>query len=171
MKRLFALLLLLTIYSGTASAWWEVKASWWIDGNQQSTREYTGKGGTQAAALRKAELACMEGRPNQTVALCANAPLRTLYTEHKDPPGGTYLKSCKDCELLEGDVIACSQCKPKIERRTLDLKTCTSRAIIENCNGDLHCSACPAKKVATNPGKTDLGCPDPKQPNVPKACP
>ena len=171
MKRLTLLLLLFSVYCGNANAWWTVKASWWIDSAQQSTRDYDGKGTTKALALRKAQLACMEGRSNQSVGLCTNEPLRTTFTEYRDPPGGTYLKSCKDCTLLDEDVIACSQCKPKIERRVLDLKACASRAIIENCNGDLHCSPCPAKAVETKQGKTSKGCPDPAQPNVPKACP
>ena len=143
MNRQSFFLLLLVFCCGNANAWWTVKASWWINNEQQSTREYEGKSTTKAGALRKAELACMDGRAKETVGLCTNSPLRTIYTEFKDPPGGAYLKSCKDCTLLEGDVIACSQCKPKIELRVLDLKTCASRDIIENCNGDLHCSACP----------------------------
>ena len=143
MNRLLYVLLLLLMCSSSANAWWVVKASWWTDNEQQNSREYEGKGTTKAVALRKAQLACADGRPKETVGLCGNTPLRTNFSEFKDPPGGTYLKSCRDCTLLEGDVISCSQCKPKIETRILDLKACTSRDIIENCNGDLHCGACP----------------------------
>jgi hypothetical protein len=143
MKRLIGLFVALCALCGPAHAWWLVKASWWVDAGTNS-REYEGKGTSKDIALQKARVACMSGRPDATVGLCKNEPLRISYAEMKDPPGGSYLNSCKDCILADGDVIVCSQCKPKIEKRVLDLKQCQSRAIIENCNGDLHCSACPA---------------------------
>ncbi|MCV2365850.1 hypothetical protein LNV23_20570 [Paucibacter sp. DJ1R-11] len=152
MKRVIGLFVALCALCGPAHAWWVVKASWWVDEGVNS-REYEGKGTSQDIALQKARAACLSGRSNTTVGLCQNAPLRISFAEIKDPPGGAYLKSCKDCAITDGDVIVCSACPPKRERRELDLKQCQSRAIIENCGGDLHCSACPKPPPKKGPPK------------------
>ena len=153
MRIRIALLLALLVFAFPAQAWWEVTATWWVD--QNSTKGYWAKGATKDDALSNAKANCKNGRTKSAKYYCDNEPLRTDWVEHKDAPPGSYKKSCKDCEIEGDQILACVMCKPKDERRRLDLKQCASLAVIENCNGDLHCSACPEPAKSTS--KTNRG--------------
>ena len=122
----------------TAHAWWNVSATWQI-GNAAPT--FNATGATKQGALANARVMCQQSQPlEQYKYYCLNAPARESYSEI---PGGSYIKSCKQCRV-EGNKLVCNSCKPKIERRELDLAQCQGEAInrIENCHGDLNCTVC-----------------------------
>lgn len=122
----------------TAHAWWQVSATWQIGG---AAPTYSATGSTREAALTNARLICKQSQPlDEYKYFCMNAPTRESYSEL---PGGSYVKSCANCRL-EGSKLVCDSCKPKIERRELDLAQCQGEAInhIENCHGDLNCTVC-----------------------------
>lgn len=141
MKVIQALLVLIVMLMPCSSAWarWQVSATWQVGG---AAPTYTGIGDSKAQALAQARLACQQAQPlKEYQNYCLNEPTRESYSEL---PEGTYIKSCGKCRV-EGAKLVCDYCKPKIERRELDLAQCTSEAIkhIENCHGDLNCSSCP----------------------------
>ena len=145
------------LLTNSAIAMWQVKATWQIGG---AAPVYYAVGSSQDDALANARSACADGQSlEQNKLYCVlNAPTRVEFTEF---PDGPYTRSCDRCRI-EANKLVCNLCKPKIERRELDLKQCTSEGLkqIENCNGDLHCSPCPASApptVPTGPARTFRG--------------
>lgn len=127
---------------------------------------FSGQGKDRADALLYARFAC-EGTyffKEEYRLACRKKPLSETYSEI---PDGSYYESCDQCRV-ENNKLICGACKPKIERREINLSNCTAEWVnrIENCSGDLTCGPCPSR----NTGKTTLGCPSREQPNVPKAC-
>ncbi len=145
-------------------------ATWMVAGGPTTA---SGTGKNQAEALKQAGYACeaatwkSEHRPD-----CRKKPIAVKYVEI---PDGSYHESCDRCRV-EGNKLVCDVCKPKRERRELNLEGCAPewKNRIENCSGDLTSGPCPPRatpKIPTSGPKTNLGCPTKDQPNTPKACP
>lgn len=142
-------LVLLACIANVANAMYQVKVTWQLKNGQM---DFVGNGDTEAAAIEKARLNCQLSQQfTEWKLYCMTSPLR-IITDIL--PDGTYHKTCRNCRLEKSpegkSLLVCDSCRPVIERRQLDLTQCPGDAAnhIENCHGELICSACPSKEDA-----------------------
>lgn len=145
-RKLVLLLAFVFIGSSAHAVWYTATATWQIGG---ASPTYKGVASSKEEALAIARNNCKNAQSiNDWKNYCDNLPTRLNYAES---PDGSYAESCDNCQT-EGGKLVCDLCKPKLERRELELASCPAGSPIENCFGDLTCGAC--KTVIAPPNTT-----------------